>query len=275
MSRFSQAEIVRYSRQMLLPGVGGAGQAKLRDAKVLIVGAGGLGSPAALYLAAAGVGRIGLADSDRVDLSNLQRQILHRSADLGRPKAESGRETLLALNPGIEVTAHVGRLTPANALDIIGQYDVVIDGVDNFGSRYLLNDCCRLAGIPLVEGSVLRFDGMLFTILPATGPCYRCVFPEPPPPGVVPTCREAGVLGPVPGVIGCLQALETLKLILGIGRVLSGRILFYDGLNADFREAPARRASACLCQTLASLADRPEYQAQEACPTEEDSEGRC
>lgn len=239
----TEEEVVRYSRQLVLPEVGGAGQARLRAASVLVVGAGGLGSPAALYLAAAGVGRLGLADGDRVDLSNLQRQILHATDDLGRPKVESARERLLRLNPLVHVEAHGERVTEANAARLVGGYDVVISAVDNPEARYVLNDTCVRLGRPLVEAGVVGFTGFLMTVLPERGPCFRCVFPE--PPADPPTCAEAGVLGALTGVLGSLQALEALKLLLGRGEVYAGRLLTVDGLSGRFREVPWPRDPAC------------------------------
>ncbi|MBC7325139.1 MAG: HesA/MoeB/ThiF family protein, partial [Moorella sp. (in: Bacteria)] len=213
----------RYSRQIILKNVGGRGQEKLKEGKVLIIGAGGLGSPVAYYLTAAGVGTIGIVDSDRVDLSNLQRQILHNSDRLGQLKAESARETLLALNPALTINTYPLRLDKANILDIIRDYDVVVDGVDNFATRYLLNDACVMTGKTLVEGGVLQWDGLVMTIKPGRGPCYRCIFPDPPPPGAVPSCQEAGVMGTVPGLIGAIQATEVIKILLGVGETLTGR----------------------------------------------------
>ncbi|SMB98114.1 adenylyltransferase and sulfurtransferase [Thermanaeromonas toyohensis ToBE] len=245
MVELSNVEIERYSRQIILPNIGGKGQKKLKQSKVLVVGAGGLGSPAAYYLAAAGVGTIGIVDGDAVELSNLQRQILHNTKRVGLPKAESARETLLALNPHITVNVHQLRLSKDNVLELITGYEVIVDAVDNFPARYLLNDACVMAGKPLVEAGVLQWDGLVMTIKPREGPCYRCIFPEPPPPGAVPTCREAGIIGVVPGVIGAIQATEVLKLLLGIGEGLIGRLLIYNGLEMRFREVRAERNPAC------------------------------
>lgn len=238
-------EIIRYSRQLVLPEVGGAGQERLRRAAVLVVGAGGLGSPAALYLAAAGVGRLGLADGDLVDLSNLQRQILHFTADVGRPKAESGREKLILLNPAVSVRAYRERLDARRARDVVAGYDVVVSAVDNIESRYVLNDACVAAGIPMVEAGILGFRGLLMTVMPGRGPCYRCVFPDPPPPGSVPTCAEAGVIGALAGVMGSLQALEAIKILLGRGSSYVGRLLAVDALAGRFRLVPWRRDPHC------------------------------
>ena len=244
----SEEQVTRYSRHILLPEVGGKGQKKIGQARVLIVGAGGLGSPAALYLAAAGVGTIGLIDGDVVDLSNLQRQVIHRTADIGRSKVESARDRILALNPSVAVETHDTRLTAENALDIIGRYDIVLDGVDNFPAKFLINDACFLAGVPLSHAGILRFDGQLYTIIPREGPCYRCLFRRPPPPGLIPSCQEAGVLGAVAGVMGSLQALQALKLLLGIGEPAGGQVLFFDALPAEFKAVRVSRDPACpLC----------------------------
>ncbi|MDA8334284.1 MAG: molybdopterin-synthase adenylyltransferase MoeB [Peptococcaceae bacterium] len=259
--QFSEEEIKRYSRHILLPEVGGRGQEKIRAARVLLVGAGGLGSPAALYLAAAGVGRIGLVDGDVVDLSNLQRQILHFTGDLGRPKVESAREKLTAINPDLDVTVFGEHLTADNALDLIGAYDVVIDGSDNFPTRYLVNDACVFTGRPLIHGSIFRFEGQATTLVAEGGPCYRCLYPDPPPPGLVPSCQEAGVLGVLAGTIGVIQATETLKYILGRGRLLSGRLLVYDALDLSFREVRVRRDPACpVCGTEPVIRELTAYE---------------
>lgn len=215
------------------------------EAKVLVVGAGGLGSPAAYYLAAAGVGRLGILDFDDVEISNLQRQILHFTSDLGRPKVESAKEKLKDLNPDCEVVVHRERLTSENALSIIEGYDIVLDGSDNFPTRYLVNDACVMLGKPLVHGSILQFEGQVMTILPRKGPCYRCLFPSPPPPGAVPSCQEAGVLGSIPGVMGCIMATEALKLVLEVGRPLVGRLLVFDALRMEFTEVKVERDKDC------------------------------
>ena len=225
----------RYSRQVILPELGEAGQRKLRDASVLIIGAGGLGSPTSLYLAAAGVGRIGLVDFDRVDVTNLHRQILYGTSDVGRPKLEAAQERLRDTNPDVDIVTHEARLTSENALDILRGYDVVIDGTDNFPTRYLVNDACVILGKPNVYGSVFRFDGQVSVFATKDGPCYRCLYPEPPPPNLVPSCAEGGVLGVLPGVIGTLQATEAVKLITGIGETLAGRLLLFDALRMTFR----------------------------------------
>lgn len=239
-------ELSRYARHLILPEVGAEGQRKLRAARVLCLGAGGLGSPVALYLAAAGVGRLGLVDFDVVDLSNLQRQILHGTPDLGRPKVESARDTLRRLNPDVEVVPHRVRLSAANALDIIRDYDVVVDGTDNFTTRYLANDACVLLQKPNVYGAVFRWEGQASFFAPHLGaPCYRCLYPEPPPPGAAPSCAEAGVLGVVPGLIGCIQAIETLKFLLGRGTSLRGRLLLVDALHLRLKELRLRRDPGC------------------------------
>lgn len=236
----------RYSRHVILPQIGIEGQHRLLKARVLLVGAGGLGSPAALYLTAAGVGTLGLVDSDVVDLSNLHRQVLHDTPSVGRPKLESARERLLALNPDLNLVLHPVRLTSANALEILSQYDVIVDGTDNFPTRYLTNDACVMLGKPNVYGALQHFDGQASVFYPAGGgPCYRCLFPEPPPPGAVPSCAEAGVLGVLPGLIGTLQATEAIKLILGVGEPLIGRLLLYDALSMDFRSIRLRRNPEC------------------------------
>jgi len=235
----------RYRRHLTLPEVGEAGQAKLLSARVLILGAGGLGSPAALYLAAAGVGTIGIVDADVVDASNLQRQVLHTTERIGQPKTESAREALTALNPDVEVVGFAERLTASNADTILRGFDVVLDGGDNFPTRYVLNDACVRLGKPLVHGSIFRFEGQATTILPGQGPCYRCLYPSAPPAELAPSCAEAGVLGVLPGVIGLLQATEALKLLLGVGTPLVGRLLTYDALAGRFQELTLRRDPAC------------------------------
>jgi sulfur-carrier protein adenylyltransferase/sulfurtransferase len=241
----SSQEVARYSRHLIMPEVGLEGQKRLKAARVLLIGAGGLGSPLALYLAAAGVGRIGLVDFDVVDFSNLQRQVLHGTADVGRPKLQSARERIQAINPEVRVDLYETRLASANALQILGPYDVVIDGTDNFPTRYLVNDACVLLGKPNVYGSIFRFDGQASVFYPGRGPCYRCLYPEPPPPGEVPSCAEGGVLGILPGLVGCIQATEAVKLILGRGSPLVGRLLLYDALQMSFREFKVRRNPKC------------------------------
>ena len=238
-------QVTRYSRHIIMPSVGPAGQRKIMGAKVLIVGAGGLGSPVALYLALAGVGTIGIVDFDVVDLSNLQRQILHQNEDIGRPKVVSAKETLNAYNPDVNVITHEAPITSDNAFEIISQYDIVVNGADNFAARYLVNDACVLLKKPLVDGSILLFDGQATVYLPGRG-CYRCLFPQPPPPGLVPSCAEAGVLGALCGLVGSVQATETLKLILGIGETLNGRLLIIDALSMEVRGLKIRRDPKCV-----------------------------
>ncbi len=245
MSAFGADQLERYKRHLLLDGVGPEGQAKLLRSSVLLIGAGGLGSPAALYLAAAGVGRIGLVDFDRVDASNLQRQILYASEDVGARKLEVAVRKLGALNPDVEVTPHEVKLEAANAREILAPYDVVLDGTDTFPSRYLASDVCVWQGKPLVSGSVMRFEGQVAVFDARRGPCYRCLFPEPPPPELAPNCAEAGVLGVLPGVIGMLQATEVLKLLLGAGEPLIGRLLVYDALAMDFKTFRIPKDPAC------------------------------
>ena len=256
---FTDAELHRYSRHILLQDVGALGQAKLRAARVLVVGAGGLGAPLSLYLAAAGVGTIGLVDHDVLELSNLQRQVVHSTARIGRNKAASAAETLAGLNPEINVEVHPLRLDAATALELIPRYDIICDGTDNFSTRFLLGDACHLLGRPLVSAAVLRFEGQLSVFRSHLGPphpCHRCLHPEIPPEGLVPSCSEAGVLGAVTGVMGTLQATEVLKLILGIGETLSGRLLLWDALDARFRTVRLRRDPECaLCGEDASIRD--------------------
>ncbi len=232
---FTADEVLRYARHIILPNIGGDGQAKLKDAKVLCVGAGGLGSPAAMYLAAAGIGTLGICDFDHVDLSNLQRQLLHDTDDVGRSKVASAVDRLHALNPNVEVVPHDTMLTSANAFDILGAYDVIVDGSDNFPVRYLANDAAQMLGVPLVYGSIYQFEGQASVFLPGEGnPCYRCLFPEPPPPGAVPSCAEAGVFGVLPGIVGSIQAVEAIKLVVGVGEALVGRLLLFDALQMEF-----------------------------------------
>lgn len=259
----SDEQIKRYSRHIILKEVGGKGQKKLIGAKVLVVGAGGLGSPCVLYLAAAGVGVLGVLDFDAVDLSNLQRQILHTVGDLNRPKVESARQTVRELNPDVNVVAYTERLTAANVLDIFPEYDIIVDGCDNFATRYLINDACVLLGKPNVHGSVFLFEGHVTVFDAARGPCYRCQYPQPPPPGMMPSCQEAGVLGVLPGIVGALQAVETQKLILGIGTPLIGRLLHFDALGMKFREFKLRKDPSCpVCgenPTIRELIDYEEF----------------
>jgi adenylyltransferase/sulfurtransferase len=253
-------EIRRYSRHLILPEVGLAGQKKICSTSVVCIGAGGLGSPIAMYLAAAGIGKIGVVDFDTVDFSNLQRQIIHGTADVGRSKAESARDTIKRINPNVEVVLHNTRITSENALDILAQYDIVVDGTDNFPTRYLTNDACVLLKKPNVYGSIFRFEGQASVFAPhLNGPCYRCLYPEPPPPGMVPSCAEGGVLGVLPGIVGTIQATEILKLALGKGSSLIGRLLLFNALEMKFREVRLRRDPQCpLCgenPTITKLID--------------------
>jgi sulfur-carrier protein adenylyltransferase/sulfurtransferase len=257
----SNEEIARYSRHLIMPEVALDGQKKLKKAKVLTIGAGGLGSPLALYLAAAGVGTIGIVDFDVVDESNLQRQIIHGTSDIGRPKMESARDRIKDINPNVEVIAYEEALTSENALEIFEDYDVIVDGTDNFPTRYLVNDACVLTGKPNVYGSIFRFEGQASVFWAEEGPCYRCLYPEPPPPGLVPSCAEGGVLGILPGAIGTIQATETVKLILGIGEPLIGRLLLYDALGMSFREMKLRKDPNCpVCGENPTVTELIDYQ---------------
>jgi adenylyltransferase/sulfurtransferase len=258
----SRDELLRYSRHLILPEVALDGQRRIKAARILLVGAGGLGSPAALYLAAAGVGTLGLVDFDVVDVTNLQRQILHGTSDVGRSKLESARARIAELNPHVQVELHETRLTSANALDIFRAYDVIVDGTDNFATRYLTNDACVLLGKPNVYGSIFRFDGQASVFATPNGPCYRCLFPTPPPPGLVPSCAEGGVLGVLPGLVGTIQATEALKLVLGAGDSLAGRLLLIDALGMRFHTVHVPRDPACpACGTreITQLIDYEEY----------------
>ncbi len=256
---FTDTQIQRYSRHIILPEVGGKGQKKLLGSKVLIVGAGGLGCPVGYYLAAAGVGTIGIVDDDLVEVSNLQRQIAHSTGAIGMPKVESAKRTFEALNPDVKVNAMKGRLTKDNIMDVMKDYDIVVDGSDNFPTRYLVNDACVLMRKPLVSGAILRFEGQVTTLIPHEGHCYRCLFETPPPPGLVPSCQEAGVLGVLPGVIGALEATEALKLILGRGEPLKNTLLIYNALTTSFRKVKVPRNPDCpVCgqnPTITELAD--------------------
>ena len=272
----SNEEILRYSRHLIMPEVGMEGQLKLKQAKVLLIGTGGLGAPLGLYLAAAGIGRIGLVDFDVVDYTNLQRQVIHGTKDVGRKKLDSAAETMQDINPHIRIDKHEVALSSENALDILKDYDIIVDGTDNFPTRYLVNDACVLLGKPNVYGSIFRFEGQATVFAYQGGPCYRCLYPEPPPPGLVPSCAEGGVLGILPGMIGMVQATETVKLILGKGEPLVGRLLLYDALAMRFRELKLRRNTDCpVCgdhPTIRKLIDyhqfcgvpRPQEQAQVA-----------
>ena len=261
-SIFTPEQARRYSRHIIMPQIGGNGQRKLLDAKVLLIGAGGLGSPTAMYLAAAGVGTLGIVDFDEVDLTNLQRQILHRTKDVGRPKVESATDTINAINPDVNVIQHRIQLTSENALEVLEPYDIIVDGSDNFPTRYLVNDACVMLGKPCVHGSIFLFEGQAATFVPGKG-CYRCLYPTPPPPGMVPSCAEAGVLGVLPGIVGSIQAVETIKLILGIGDTLSGRVLLFDALDMEFRQVKVRRNPECpVCgdhPTVTKLIDYEEF----------------
>ena len=276
----SNEEIQRYSRHLIMPEVAMEGQKKLKASKVLLVGTGGLGAPLGLYLAAAGIGRIGLVDFDVVDFSNLQRQVIHSTKDVGRPKLESAKEKILGINPHIQVDGYETMLRADNAMDIIKDYDIVVDGTDNFPTRYLVNDACVLLDKPNVYGSIFRFEGQASVFYAREGPCYRCLYPEPPPPGLVPSCAEGGVLGILPGTIGLIQATEAVKLILGKGRTLVGRLLLYDALEMKFRELKLRKNPKCpLCgdnPTIKALIDYEQFcgitpQPLAAAPIEQDS----
>jgi molybdopterin/thiamine biosynthesis adenylyltransferase/rhodanese-related sulfurtransferase len=261
--QFSQDQLQRYSRHFLLPEVGEAGQAKLLDAKVLLIGAGGLGSPTAYYLAAAGIGTIGIVDDDTVDRSNLQRQILHNEERVGMPKVESAKLTLQGLNPDVKVIGYQERVNSENIMRLIQDYDIVVDGCDNFPTRYLVNDACVFANKPNVHGSIFQFEGQATVFHPHVGPCYRCLFPEPPPPGAAPSCAEAGVLGVLPGLVGCVQAVETVKLVLGIGNPLVGRLLHFDTLSMEIKQLKLRKDPECpVCgehPTVTELIDYEEF----------------
>jgi len=258
-TRLTPEEKRRYSRHLILPEVGPEGQERLKNARVLVIGVGGLGSPAALYLAAAGVGTLGIVDFDRVDHTNLHRQVIHGTSDIGRSKLDSAGQSIKEVNPNVEVFRHEERLTSANALEILADYDLVVDGTDNFPTRYLVNDACVLLGKPNMYGSIFRFEGQATVFCAPGGPCYRCLYPEPPPPGMVPSCAEAGVLGVLPGVIGLIQATEAVKWILGVGEPLVGRLLLYDALGMGFTELKIRRDPGCpVCgdhPTVESLID--------------------
>jgi adenylyltransferase/sulfurtransferase len=259
----SKEEILRYSRHLIMPEVGMEGQLKLARAKVLMIGAGGLGAPLGLYLAAAGVGRLGIVDFDVVDFTNLQRQVTFSTSDVGRPKLDAAKDRLAGLNPKIQIDTYTTRLTSQNALDLFRDYDIVVDGTDNFPTRYLVNDACVLLGKPNVYGSIFRFEGQATVFNYPSGPCYRCLYPEPPPPGLVPSCAEGGVLGVLPGIVGSIQAMETIKLILGNGQPLVGRLLLFDALNMSFRELRLRKNPACpICgpnRTINELIDYEEF----------------
>src|SRR2546427_1021412 len=258
----SNEEVARYSRHLIMPEVGMTGQRKLKAASVLMIGTGGLGAPLGMYLAAAGVGRLGLVDFDVVDASNLQRQIIHGTKDVGRPKIASARDRIEDINPHVEIETHDTKLTSANALNLFVNYDVIVDGTDNFPTRYLVNDACVLTGKPNVYGSIFRFEGQASVFLAERGPCYRCLFSEPPPPGLVPSCAEGGVLGGLPGIIGSIQAMETIKLILGAGQPLIGRLVLFDALKLQFRELKLEKDPDCpVCGAHPTVTELIDYQA--------------
>lgn len=270
---FSEEQIERYSRHIILPEVGGKGQKKINESKMIVLGAGGLGSPSIMYLAAAGVGILGIVDYDRVDLSNLQRQIIHSTEDIDKPKSESAQRVVAGLNPDVEVKTYQTRLEADNIKDIISEYDVVLDGTDNFSTRFLVNDACYFLKKPLVHAAILRFDGQVMTIIPDDGPCYRCLFREPPPPGAVPNCQQAGILGVVAGTVGTIQATEALKVVLGQGNLLTGRLLVYDALDMRFRVVKARKDPKCpLCGEEPTLTELVDYDASCVPGTAGDSE---
>jgi thiazole biosynthesis adenylyltransferase ThiF len=264
MFKFTEEQIKRYARHIILPEVGGKGQEKLLNSKVLVIGAGGLGSPAILYLAAAGVGTIGIVDFDVVDFSNLQRQVIHNTERVGTPKVESAKKTVEMLNPDVKVITYNTRISKENIMDIIKDYDVVLDGTDNFPTRFLINDACYFAGKPLVSAAMLRFEGQVSVFdyrRKGESPCYRCLFPEPPPPGLVPSCQEAGILGSIGGIMGCIQATEAIKLILGIGEPLVGKLLIMDALSMDFRKVKLRKDPNCpLCGEKPVIKELIEYE---------------
>lgn len=263
MTDFTDEQIERYSRHIILPEVGGVGQRKILDARVLMIGAGGLGSPAAYYLAAAGIGHLGIVDFDKVDLSNLQRQIIHSTERIGMLKTESAKKTITALNPDVDVTLYNERVSSQNIEELFEGYDYIVDGSDNFATRFLVNDACVLMGKTNIHGSIFRFEGQATVFEPQDGPCYRCLYPEPPPPGLVPNCQEGGVLGVLAGIIGNIQAVETLKLVLGIGESLSGKLLIYDALNTEFKKLTLKRDANCpVCgdnPTIKELIDYEEF----------------
>lgn len=272
--KFTPDQVARYARHLILPEVGGSGQRKLLNSRVLLIGAGGLGSPAAFYLGAAGVGHIGILDFDVVDHSNLQRQILHGVGDVGKPKVESAAEAIRAINPDVQVIPHQVHVNSENAIDLFEQYDVIVDGTDNFPTRYLANDAAFFSGRPLVHGAIYRFEGNLALFDAAHGSgCYRCLFPEPPPPGSVASCAEAGVFGVLPGIIGSMMAFETIKLLLGIGRGIKGRLLLFEGQDMDFRTVNLKRNPRCpLCGDNPTVTGLIDYEAWCGAPAVEPSE---
>jgi len=265
MFNFSDEQILRYSRHIILPDVGGKGQTQLLESKVLIIGTGGLGAPTAMYLAAAGVGTIGIVDDDKVELSNLQRQIVHFTTDVGVHKTESAANKLTAMNPDVNVIQHQCRINAGNIMEILEPYDVVLDCTDNFPTRFLINDACVMSKTALIHAGIFRFEGQCFTIKPYEGPCYRCLFPEPPPPGLVPSCQEAGILGCVAGVIGTIQATETVKVLLGIGEPLVGKLLTFDALEMRFRQVKIPRDQECpVCSEKPTITELVDIE-EEAC----------
>ena len=260
MFDYTEEELTRYSRHILLKDVGVEGQEKIREAKVLVIGAGGLGAPVAIYLAAAGIGTIGIVDGDVVDLSNLQRQIIHTTPDVGRPKVQSAKETMQAINPSVKVVAYQDFLRADNALDIIRDYDFVVDGTDNFPVKFLINDACVMAGKPFNHGGILRFEGQTFTYVPGHA-CYRCMFKTPPPPNAVPTCSQAGVLGAIAGMLGTIQAAETLKYFIGVGELLTDKLLTFNAKTMDFRKINVKRRESCpLCGTNPTVTELIDYE---------------
>lgn len=270
----SEGDMQRYSRHIILPEVGEKGQQLLLKGRVLLVGAGGLGCPAALYLAAAGVGKIGLVDADVVDNSNLQRQVLFGESDVGRPKVEAARDRLQELNSSVDVVTHYELLTSHNVFDVVDGYDIIVNGCDNFPTRYLVNDAAVMQGKPVVDGSIFRFEGQVTVYMPGDGPCYRCLYPEPPPPGEVPSCAEGGVLGVLPGIVGVMQATEVVKLILGEGKPLVGRVLLYDAMEMKFRELKLRHDTSCpVCGDAPSITELIDYQQFCGLPSLEEAAG--
>ena len=263
MYKFSNEQIERYSRHIILKEVGGLGQTKLLESKILMIGAGGVGSPVALYLAAAGIGKLGIMDDDTVDVSNLQRQVLHSTKDVGQPKVFSAKSTLNEINPDVQVVTYQERLSSSNVLSIFEQYDLIIDGCDNFPTRYLINDSCVMLNKPNVHGSIFQFEGQVTVFSPKEGPCYRCLYPSPPPPGMAPSCQEACVFGVLPGIIGCIQAVESIKMLLKIGDPLIGQLLLFDALGMNFRRMKLRRDAECpICgdnPTIKELIDYDEF----------------
>ncbi len=259
---FTNEQLERYSRHIILKEIGVKGQKKLLDSKVLIIGAGGLGAPAALYLAAAGVGTIGIADADTVDLSNLQRQVIHTTADIGRRKAESAAETMRAINPDVKVNTYYEFVNSSNIAELIRDYDFILDGTDNFPAKFLINDACVMAGKPFSHAGIIRFKGQLMTVIPGEGPCYRCIFRNPPPKDAVPTCKEAGVIGAMAGVIGSLQAMEAVKYLTGVGELLVGYLLTYDALKMEFRKIklPPRGKGCAVCSDEPQITELTDYE---------------